>query len=213
MDHARTTSTPLASFPAQLAIVAGGGLAVGVLTSLAQGLLPDTIGSVANSAGAWSLAAFLLCLSCRTPWRGAMLGALALAAMVIGYGLAANVRGIPTGRSLWLLWGVAAVIVGPVLGVGATWVRAGDGRQAAAGVAAIAGILAGEGAYGLTRIADTTSPVYWTLQAVVGVAIVVFVARMRALTRRDIATCLILTVIVAVAFVVVYGSGLGSQAA
>ena len=63
-------------------------------------------------------------------------------------------------------------MVGPVLGVGAAWVRGSDLPRIAVATGVIAGILVGEGAYGLTVIADTTSPVYWTLQLIVGLGIV-----------------------------------------
>ena len=103
---------------AQLGIVGGGGLLVGALTAVGQGVLPSELGSLANSAGSWSLAAFLLALVDRVPWRGAILGALALAAMVVGYAVATQVRGFPVSTRLVVFWGLAAVTVGPALGVG-----------------------------------------------------------------------------------------------
>ncbi len=41
------------------------------------------------------------------------------------------------------------------------------------GVAVLAAELVGEGVWALHRIIDTTSPVYWTIQVVVGVLLVV----------------------------------------
>ena len=90
---------------------------------MGQGVLPSELGSLANSAGSWSLAAFLLALVDRVPWRGAILGALALAAMVVGYAVVTQVRGFPVSTRLVVFWGLAAVTVGPALGVGAAWTR------------------------------------------------------------------------------------------
>ena len=60
---------------------------------------------------------------------------------------------------MFLRWGVAAVIAGPALGVGAAWLRGPNALRAAAAVTPIAGILQGEGRYGLTVLAVTASGV------------------------------------------------------
>lgn len=187
------------------AVSAVAGFAIGVLTSFGQGFLPGTLSSVANSAGSWSLAAFglALALADRRPARGAVIGAIALAAMLAGYVAASAVRGIPSSAFTILFWTAAAVVVGPVVGVGGAWVRSGEPRRAAVGIAPIAGILIGEGVYGLTTIADTTSSVYWTISLVVGAALVLASAgRLRA--PRWIALAAVATVVVAVAFYAVY---------
>ena len=189
-----------------IAIVTAGGLAIGMLTSLGQGALPSEMGSLANSAGAWSLAAFLLCLCNAAPSRGLLLGFLALAAMLVGYFVATELRGFATGTTLWLFWGVAAIVVGPVLGVGAAWVRGTDRRRIAAGAAVIAGILVGEGAYGLTVIAGTTSSAHWTLQISVGLGIVIGVSVIRLRQPASIALCTVLTAAVAASFHLAYSS-------
>lgn len=186
--------------------MAAGGLAIGILTSFGQGSLPSEMGSLANSAGAWSAAAFLLCLCNAASLRGPLLGFLALAAMLAGYMVATELRGFATGRSLWLFWGAAAIVVGPALGIGAAWVRGTDPRRIAAGAALIAGILIGEGAYGLTIIAGSTSPAYWTLQIIVGLAAVLAVSLARLRRAAPVGVCVILTAAVAFAFYIAYSS-------
>ena len=205
LERSKSPSLDSPSLPPPIATVTAGGLAIGILTSFGQGALPSGITSLANSAGAWSLAAFLLCLGNPVPRRGLLLGLLALLSMLAGYMAATELRGFATGTSLWLFWGVAAIVVGPVLGVGAAWVRASDPRRIAAGAGAIAGILVGEGAYGLTVIADTTSPVYWTLQIIVGLGIVL-AAVIRLRRTASIGLCAGVTAAVAVAFYVTYSS-------
>lgn len=184
------------------------GLAVGVLSALGQGSLPFELSSVANSAGAWSLATFLIALANREPRRGVLVGITALVMMLAGYVLASEVRGYPTGARLWLFWGLAAVIVGPVLGVGAAWLRGSELKRIAAGVAPIAGILIGEGVYGLTRIADTTSNVYWIAELVVGLGILLAILVWRLREPAAAVLCVLLTAAVAVSFYVAYSGDL-----
>ncbi len=94
------------------------------------------------------------------------------------------------------------LIVGPALGVGAAWVRGVNLVRIGAGTAAIAGILIGEGAYGLTRIADTTPGGYWAAQIAVGLAIVIAISVTRLRTPKLVALCALLTALVSVVFYV-----------
>jgi hypothetical protein len=110
--------------------VAAAGFVLGILTSYAQGWLPSEMGSLANSSGPWALVPFGLALLGRS-WRSASLfGALALAALLAGYVAGSDIRGYATGHSLVLFWGAAAIVVGPLLGLGAHWVKTGRGVAA-----------------------------------------------------------------------------------
>ncbi len=184
-----------------------GGLAVGVFTSLGQGALPAQVASLANSAGAWSAAAFLLCLSNRNPRIGLVLGPIALVAMLAGYDLMTVVRGNAVSTSTVVFWGAAAIVVGPVLGVGATWVRDRDPRRVAIGIAPLAAILVGEAIHGLTAIADTTYGPYWVGEGVLGLALIAWVG---AHTRSVAATllCAALTALGAATIVVALSGNL-----
>ena len=68
----------------------------------------------------------------------------------------------------------------------------------------ISGILIGEGLYGLSTIADTTYPPYWSGQIVVGVAILASVAVQRPRQVRRIAIAVACSLLVAASFVAVY---------
>ena len=105
-----------------LVMVVLGGLLVGGLTSIGQGTLPEYLGPMGNSAGSWSLTAFGLAATNRNSRLGALLGASALFAMVLGYALVSEQRGYPSGSRLVVFWGAAAVVVGPAIGVAAAWV-------------------------------------------------------------------------------------------
>jgi hypothetical protein len=189
-------------------LVALGGTGIGVLTSFGQTHLPFELSSLANSASSWSLAAFLLSLGEVVPRRGAVLGAVALATMIVGYAAATELRGFTVGTRLLVFWGFASIVVGPALGAGAAWVRGRDPVRIAAGVAVIAGILVGEGVYGLTVVADTTAGAYWVGAIIVGVAVVIVVSVGKLRTFRHVATCVALTAIVASAFYLTYSGNL-----
>lgn len=195
------------SAPRCLLLAALGGLLVGVLTSFGQTFLPPELHALANSAGSWSAAAFLLALPNREVRLGALLGAVALGAMLAGYELATIARGFGVSRSVLVFWALAAVVVGPVLGVGAAWVRGDDSRRIALGVAPLGGILIGEAIYGLTLVADTTFGPYWVVQAIVGLGCVGWVG-VRTRSLPTTLACATVTAVVATAFVVAYSGNL-----
>jgi len=200
----------LLTFARQAALVAVGGFVIGCLTSVGQGVLPSALSPLANSAGSWSLAAFAFTLGNREPRRGVILGVAALASTLAGYIVTSTVRGYSLGPSLLLFWGPASVVVGPVLGVAAAWVRGPSPIRIAAGGAAISGILVGEGAYGLTLIADSTPAGYWAMQIAVGLGIVLAISVRRLGRLRPAAICAALTAAVATAFSIAYSADLTS---
>jgi hypothetical protein len=148
--------------------VVGLSFLLGGLTSYAQGFLPDGFASFANSASGWTvLTALLVFWSRARTAPAAVLGAVSFVLLVLGYMVAAQVRGYVYDPMLFTAVGV---VVGPFVGVAASWLRR-SGVRAALGTALLAGIGIGEAAYGLTIIGDTTSPVYWTVIGVAGVAL------------------------------------------
>ena len=69
-----------------LAVVVG--IGVGFLTAYGQGWLGDSSGSLANSAGPWSVAAFLVARYNRRIWPAVAAATLTLACSEIGYAIA-----------------------------------------------------------------------------------------------------------------------------
>lgn len=190
-------------------VAAGGGLLVGALTAYAQGSLPDDVSSLANSCGPWVLAAFLLALPARRAVVAAVSGALALAAMTWGYYAADLYRGYPASSAHVLFWLAAAAAIGPVAGACACWLRARTPRLAALGAGGVAGLLVGEAGYGLTYIADTTSPVFWALEMLLGVVLLgLGMARVRRIGLPDPFLALMTAAAVALVFPAVYANAL-----
>jgi hypothetical protein len=205
----RLTVRGMVSFTQVLLVAVGAGLAIGVATSVGQGSLPEGLAPLSNSSGSWCLFAFALALLERHPRRAALVGFASLVAMLVGYALATELRGYPVGSSMFVRWGAAALIAGPALGVGAAWLRGPDPLRAAAGVAPMAGILLGEGLYGLTVVAATTSVTYWIGELALGLALVVLAA-IRLRSARGVALMLALSATATVVFYLVYTRALGA---
>lgn len=156
-------------------------IALGGATSLAQGLLPRALQPFANSASGWTILTALLVWTAR---RGlllsAFLGAGSFVALVLGYSWVSNQRGFPFSP---LFWSAIGVLVGPWVGVAAAALHQ-RGRWAAAGTGVLAGILVGDGVYGLTMLAATTGQTYWVIVGSLGVALLVTMAVRRLRDAR-----------------------------
>lgn len=194
--------------PVVLAQVVGVGFATGGLTAYAQGWLPAQVGSLANSAGSWVLVAFLLATLARRPVVAAACAALAMVSLVVGYYAVNELRGFPSSTRAVMFWAAAALLVGPALGLAAHWLRTANAIWAALGVSVPAGVLTGEGVYGLTYISDTTYPPYWLFEIACGVALLVAVSALRLRRPVPIVVAGLATAAVAVALVLAYTTDL-----
>lgn len=188
---------------ARIAVVLVESVILGGATSFAQSVLPAPAAPLANSAGAWTLLTVLLVVALRERTaESAFAGAGAFVGLVLGYQVVSGLRGFPTSEELFF---VAGVVVGPFVGVAASWLRR-RGVGAALGVGLLAGIWLGEGLYGLTVVAATTSPVFWTVE-VVGALVLLGVVTVRVLTRRpDRGIAIGLAAVTSAAFVGAYSA-------
>lgn len=201
----RWYSESIRSIALAVAVVVVGSLLVGGLTGVAQGALPSWVSSLSNSAGGWTMFAFLLIwLSHARMLLGAILGIVSLELLNQGYGIVSSWRGIAYGTGFGSIWTVVGIIAGPIVGVGASLVRCGTPLWRALAVTPLCAVLLGEGFYGLTTIADTTSPVYWTIEIVLSIGFVV-VALARARLRMPLAALVIgIWLVGSVAFALAY---------
>lgn len=185
----------------RIAIVLAVSLFLGGATSFAQGLLPDAIVSFGNSASGWTLLTALLVFWARLGWLGSgLLGAASFVLLTVGYALVSTWRGFFYDP---LLFAVIGVIVGPFVGVAACWLWR-RGYRAALGVALLTGIAVGEAYYGLTVVGETTSPIYWILIGVIGLALLGWALVTRIRGVGPVAVALGASAGVAVAFVLAY---------
>lgn len=186
-----------------LAIVVGG--AIGALTAYGQEWLGDSTGSLANSAGPWSLTAFGVARWNRRVLPAVAAAAVTLACCELGYAIATEIRGGSNSQATVVFWLTAAVLAGPPLGIAAAWSR-GTGLLRSVGFAVVGGVLLGEGLYGWTTVADTTDWRYWAVETVLGAAIIVAIAAF-AIRKRRHADALAAAVMAAATAAVVFGAG------
>ena len=183
MTTLRVRSAAVVALPA--AAIAG--LVAGALTCLLQEFLPGDWNTVVNSGAVWTVVAYVVAvLVVRTQRDAALAGLLVLVGEVAGYYVyLADVRHLPGLHSAEVLWTVAALWIGPLTGLAAYRARWGDAAQRMTSLAAIAGVIAGEGAY-LVRIADVVRA-GWAEIAVAAVITAGALATGRAPTRIRLA--------------------------
>ncbi|WP_062518869.1 DUF6518 family protein [Demequina silvatica] len=181
-------------FTAWVALILGG------LTPVAQGVLPDEVASLANSVAGWTVpTAALVWWLARSRVEAALGGAVAFVALTLGYSVVSDWRGEHFDPTFWATLGLVA---GPVIGLAAHALRS-TAREAAVGAGVLAGVLIGEAVYGLTVIADTTSPVFWWICAAAGVVLLGAMCVRLARPGVILLAC-VTTVALAGAFVVAY---------
>lgn len=186
------------------AVVGLAGFVSGIATSYGQSLLPEEIGSLANSAGAWCLVAVALALLATGQLSAAASGALALAALLAGYVVASSWRSFPSSTGLLVFWGLSAIVVGPFLGLAASWIKTDRPIFNALGAGGITGLLVGEGVYGLRYISDSTYPPYWWAQIACGAALLIWAVARRIRRARLIALAVGINLLIAALFVALY---------
>jgi hypothetical protein len=132
----------------RVGLIAAVGLLAGVATQLGQSLLPDGVSQAANSISPWLLVAFLL--GSRMPDRrwAALAGFGALAFALLGYYGMVQLRfGYGGSTGALVLWGIGALVGGPVFGVaGWTW-RFEDGWRRSTAIGLLAAVAIAEGGY------------------------------------------------------------------
>lgn len=168
--------------------------AVGCVESWAQGVLPGALQPLSNSASGWTLITVLLDFWSRAGARtAAVLGGVSFVLLVLGYALVSNARGFPFSP---LEWGLIGVVVGPFVGVAASWLHR-HGIRAALGGGLLAGIAIGEAIYGLTTVAATTGVTYWIGIGILGVALVIYLLVRRVRGVKSITLLAGVTVVTA----------------
>ena len=170
-----------------LALAVGVGVLVGALTAYAQGWLGDSTNSLANSAGPWSVAAFLVARYNRRIAFAVAGAMLTLACCELGYALATVVRGDSNSTTTIMFWLAAALLAGPPIGVAGAW-STQRGMHRGVGFAVIGGVVLGEGIYGWTTVADTTDWRYWAVESVIGAAVVLVAAVRSERPRHGLVT-------------------------
>jgi hypothetical protein len=159
--------------------------ATGALTPYASEHLPSSISSVANSSGPWAMVAFVSVFLSRA--RGlfaAVLGASSLVTMNVVFFFAFEARLGPYSHDAIAFWIGVALVVGPILGLCAGWLRSTSFVLREVAVAAPSSVLVGEGLFMISRQAGL-SPTYAHASVVVGLLLFLVLAlwRLRRIDR------------------------------
>lgn len=174
---ARKGAVGLATLLRSAVVLLVASLALGALTSWAQGVLPNAWSPLANSPSGWTAATALLVAATRPGLGlGAVFGVVGFVSLVLGYTLASELRGLSYDP---LFWSVVGVLAGPFVGAAAASVVNRRPVLVALGSGVLAGVLVADGIYGLTVVSDTTSPVYWTTALVTGLVLATVTAGVR----------------------------------
>jgi hypothetical protein len=165
-----------------------GALLLGGLTSIGQQHLPAWINSLANSTGGWTMLSFLLVwLGRAKPLLGTLLGVVVFVLLTESYSVVSEWRGFADGDPFTSIWTVVSFVAGPILGVAAALVRHAPALWRVLGVTPLSAVLLGEGSWALGTIANTTSPVYWSLEIALSVLFLVAAIRRTGIGVRGIA--------------------------
>jgi hypothetical protein len=176
-----------------LTVAIATGVLIGGLTAYGQGWLSDATTSLANSAGPWSLAAFLVARYNRRVVTAAIAAMLTLASCELGYAIATELRGGSNSTTTVTFWLIAAALAGPPIGIAGAW-STGRGLRRGIGFAVIGGVLLGEGLYGWTTVAETTDWRYWAVESLIGIAIISMAVKRSQWPRHALATIAVATV-------------------
>jgi len=198
--HAETRRSALR---ATLVAIAGAVL-IGGLTSFAQQYLPPWVNSLSNSVGGWTMFSFLIVwLGRARPLLAAALGVVVFQLLVESYSAVSEWRGFDDGDPFTSIWTVVGLAAGPLLGAAAGLVRYAPPVWRALAVTPLSAVLLGEGIWALNTIADTTSPVYWSLQIVLSVVFLLAAIGQSRLAPRAISLVLCVWLLGTLAYVAV----------
>jgi hypothetical protein len=175
----------------------------GILTPIGEQYLPRSIAAMANSSGSWTLITFAaIYLSGLRGARAALMGAASFLVMNACFYLVFNLWG-EYPRHYLAFWIGIAMVIGPIVGLCASWLRADGPLRRAAAVAAPSAVLIGEGIYMVLVLPQTT--LYGVTSVVVGIAIFAGLAAVRLRTLATIAVSAGMCALAALLFLAVYG--------
>jgi Family of unknown function (DUF6518) len=201
---ASTSWTWLRSLGA-VALVLGVAAVTGTLTPFGEIHLPRSINAAANSSGPWAMIAFASVYLSRA--RGAFaatLGACSLVVMDLFFFVAFELRVGHYLHSYLAFWLTIAILVGPLVGLCASWLRSRRMSLRAISIAAPSSVLVGEGIFMLVRLPGV-STVYAVASVVVGVLLFAILSALRLRGMRWIVMSAAMCGVAAVAFYAVYG--------
>jgi hypothetical protein len=205
------TSSPAWNSPAlvrggaAVAMALAASALTGILTPFGEQLLPHAIRSMANSSGPWALIAFAaIYITGLRGWRAALLGAASFVTMDLSFYVVFESLGLFYPLHFLAFWMLVAIVIGPIVGLSAAWLRSPVPNFRAIAVSAAPAVLAGEGVFMLVRLPGE-STVYAMASLVVGIALFGILSRLLLREARTVALSLAIACAAGTAFFFVYG--------
>ncbi len=158
-----------------MAIAVAAGLAVGVVTQLAQSLLPVGVGQLANSISPWLTVGFFIGAFQTRSRNAAAAGFVTLALALVGYYAMVFVRfGYTGGGTSLLIWSIGSIAGGLVFGPAGWLWRYGSLQARTIAVALLGSVWVAEGAYLAVVLSMTEIAISYAL---IGLAVPLVLAR------------------------------------
>lgn len=159
------------SIAARLAVATVIGWAAGAVTEWSVLHVPFVLEPVSNTAAPWVFIAFAVALTARSMGESLVLAVVTLVALVLGFYVAEAVRGWSVSRHQVVFWSVTSAVVGPLVGVAASWFHRAGRIAAGLGVGVVGGLLVGEAVHGLIDLRFSSPAGYWYVQLALGVGL------------------------------------------
>ncbi|MFD3443669.1 DUF6518 family protein [Microbacteriaceae bacterium 4G12] len=159
--------------------------AAGALTPIGQHYLPEPLAPLANSSGSWTVITFAAVYLSRTrPVVAAVLGAACFVLMNELYGVVSTLRGNPYTAGFPDFWNLVGIVVGPMVGLAAAWLRSGRAAFLVPAIAAPSAVLLGEGVYYVTVLGVFGAYGFVEIGAGVLLLLVLVARRIRSMRMR-----------------------------
>jgi hypothetical protein len=147
------------------------GAATGAVTEWSVLHVPFSLEPLTNTAAPWVLVSFAVALTARWMGESLLLAVTTLVAEVLGFYIVEALRGWSVSGHQVVFWSVTSLVVGPLVGLAAGWLRHAGSMAAGVAAGAIGGVLAGEAVYGLTGLKFSSPADYWRVQFVLGIGL------------------------------------------
>jgi hypothetical protein len=187
-----------------VALVVGAAILAGILSAVGDHQLPRSLNAAANSSAPWAMVAFAsVYLTGRTRMFAAVLGAVSFVVMDLCFFVAFDLGGGYYPHHYLAFWLGIAILIGPLIGLCASWLRSPEPWLREIAVASPAAILVGEGIFMLVWLPGMS---FAYSVASVAVGIVAFAVLAGVLLRRPrrIVVSLAVSVVATGAFVAIY---------
>jgi hypothetical protein len=156
-------------------LIAGAGIATGVVTLLGQAVLDGDWNRLANSGAIWLTVAFGVGASMASDRQAAVAGLATLLMALLGYQVAASLTLASMSASAFLIWSATAIVGGPLFGLAGQRRRVGSGRGPMVALALLGAVYIAEGVNTLLSIPDLARA--GGLEVIVGLGLPILLAR------------------------------------